>query len=106
MIIRVEKVISVNGQEVRKTAQADIPDDHPRMDDIASWLMNSLSRPKSEFRPIPHAKPREWWFRAHLNNTPCPRCGMFNTKEAAATYAGSYESLIHVREVLPEEEGA
>lgn len=87
MIIRVEKLIILNGQEVRKSAEADIPEDHPKIDEIASGLMRSISPPK----------PREFWL--------CPATDTiaFDFKAYDSKQVGCEN--IHVREVLPDEEG-
>lgn len=78
MIIRVEKFISINGQEIRKTAEAEIPDDHPRMDGIAVGLMRSIS---AEEKPEPLRRSlREVW----VTNAITPKA--FWKKEQAEEY--------------------
>lgn len=91
--VRVESVINFNGQELRKTAEANVSDDHPELDEIANKLMASISftEPTANIS----AQPREWWIAlSEDKKTVC----------AGMPYFGGHPiGVIHVREVFPSE---
>lgn len=94
--VRVEKIINFNGQEIRKTAEAEMPDGYPWIDVISAGLMRSISLPESALNIPTPPKPREWWIIA-----PKGELQGFNraTVYACSQALVSNQIEIHVREI-------
>lgn len=95
MIIRVEKLINCNRQEIRKSAEVELEDHDPRADQIAESLMRSLE-PRETRLP---SEPREWFIRLDRGGLIPAGCHLADNREFFEGRTQPGDQIVHVQEI-------